>query len=148
FTAQRAIPARLEPSEVLLFLQVNVVEPLHVADTVIAWDDEAKRRTLMLGERLAVERIGEEQFRSERLVARQAPSEVLLERELLCAPLDIFLPVIGAKKHELARRRVHAGGVEHRLQRQAGPFRVAGQPTERPAIAGTFEAGDQFLAAH
>src|SRR5437899_11071024 len=93
----------------------------------------------MLGERLAVQRPGEERFGRQRLLAIEAASELLIELELLRAPLDFLFAVIRAEEHELARRRLDAGRIEDGLQRHAGPLAVSTQPVERSAIPRALE---------
>src|SRR6185503_3492402 len=102
----------------------------------------------MLGERLAVQPPRQERFARQRLLAIQAAAELLIELELLRAPLDLFLAVVGAEEDELARRRLDAGGIEHRLERHAAPLAVATESLHRAAVARALEAGDQFGGAH
>src|SRR5262245_37252403 len=98
----------------------------------------------MLGERLAVEGPRKERLARHRLLAIEATSELLVQLELLRAPLDFLFAVIRAEKDELACRRLDAGRVEHRLQRDARPLAVAAEPIHRPAIAGALETGYQI----
>src|SRR6185436_20342008 len=81
-------------------------------------------------------------------LAIQAAAELLIELELLRAPLDLFLAVVGAEEDELAGRRLDAGGVEHGLQRDAAPLAVAAESLHRAAVARALEAGDQLGGAH
>src|SRR5258705_3460656 len=102
----------------------------------------------MARERLAVHRIGQERLRRQRFLACQGAAELLLDLELLRAPLDFLFAAVGAEEDELARFRLHAGLVEHLAQRKAGPASVARQPLQRPSVARALEAGDQLLPAH
>src|SRR5262245_30553863 len=98
----------------------------------------------MLGERLAVECICEEGLRSERLVARQAATVLLLNRVLLRAELDFFSPLVSAEEHDLARVRFQPRGIEHGLERHAGPTPVADQSLQRPSITRALEPSDEL----
>ena len=101
----------------------------------------------MLGQRFAVERVGEERLGCQRAVARQAAAVVLLDGVLRRAELDFLLPLVGAEEHELAGVGLDAGLLEHGLDRHAGPAAVADEALQRPAIARAFEAGDQLGVA-
>src|SRR5262245_23190521 len=101
----------------------------------------------MLGERFAVEGPRKERLARHRLLAIEAASELLVQLELLRAPLDFLFAVIRAEEDELARCRLDAGRVEHRLQRDARPLAVAAEPVHRPAIAGALEPGYQIDGA-
>ena len=85
----------------------------------------------------------------QRLLARQAAAELLVDLELLRPPLDFLFAVIGAEEDELARRRPS--------RRPASSTVFSGTPVQRPlphsalqrtAVARALEAGDQFRAAH
>ena len=80
---KRAVPARLELAEVLIFLHVDLREPLDVGHAVPARHDQPQREALVLGERLAVQRVGQERLGRQRLLARQAAAELLFDLELL-----------------------------------------------------------------
>ena len=69
----------------------------------------------MTRERFAVQRVGQERFRRHRLLAWQAPAELLLQLEFLRAPLDFLFAVIGAEEDELPRGRFHTSIIENRF---------------------------------
>ena len=77
--AERAVPARLILAEVLILLRVNLRQPLHVGDAVPAGHDQSEREALVLGERLAVHQVSEDRFTRERLLAREAAAELLVD---------------------------------------------------------------------
>ena len=106
---------------------VDLRQPLHVGDAVPAGHEQPQREALVLGQRLAVQRVGEERLRRQRLLARQAAAELLLDLELLRAELDFLLAVIGAEEDELARRR------PSRRPGRAPP--CSGTPVQRPLLA-------------
>ena len=81
--AQRAVPARLILAEVLDLLHVDFRQPLDVGDAVPARARAAAAASPGGGQRLAVQRVGEKRLRRQRLVARQAAAELLLDLELL-----------------------------------------------------------------
>jgi len=67
---QRPVPARLELTEVLIFLKVDGGEPLHIADAIPSRHQQSQRRALMERQRLTVHRVHEERFAGECLLAR------------------------------------------------------------------------------
>ncbi len=80
--------------------------------------------------------------------ARQAAAELLVHLIDDAAEIDLFFAVIGAEENELASFGLHAGQIEHRLQRNAGPAAVAREALQRAAIAGALEAEHEFGVAH
>src|SRR5262249_47602384 len=126
---------------------VDLRQPLHIRHAVPTRHDETQRRALMSGQRIAVETVGEERLRRQRLLAIEAPAERNVHLELLGAEFDLFFAVIGAEEHELARRRGDPRSLEHRFQRDAHPSSVAAETLERTAVAGTFEPGDELACS-
>ena len=146
--AKRAVPARLILAEVLILLRVNLRQPLHVGDPVPARHDQSEREALMLRERLAVHQIRQDRFTRERLLAREAAAELLVDGELLRAELDFLVAAVGAEEDELFRFALHAGLIEHGAQRHARPVTVAAQPLKWTTIAGALEAEGDLRALH
>src|SRR5678816_3323700 len=101
---------------------------------------------MCIRDRCTVECPRDERLGAERLVARQAATEVIVDLVLLCPPLDLFLAVIGAEEDDVVCTRFHACRVEHRLQRNAGPPAVAAQPVQRSAVARALESHYQILS--
>src|SRR5262249_35829513 len=122
---ERPVPPCLELAEVLLFLYVDLRQPLHIGDAVPAGHDQAKRRTLMACERLTVERIGQERLAGKSLLAIQAASELLLHLEGLATELDVLFALVGSEEHKLAGLSLDSSLVENRLEWQPRPASVA-----------------------
>ena len=79
----------------------------------------------MTRERIAIQRVGEERLSRHRFLARQAAAELLVQLELLRAPLDFLFAVIGAEKDELPRGVLHTGRIENLFQRKPRPAPVS-----------------------
>src|SRR5690349_9927646 len=99
----------------------------------------------MCGERIAVECVRKDRIGGQRVLAREAASELLIDLELLGAELDVLFAVIGAEEDELARLGPDAGTREHRPQRDAGPSAVAREALHRSrAVSGTLVPGGEL----
>src|SRR6185436_2422603 len=106
-----------------------------------AWNDEAQRRALVFRQRLAVERVREDRIGAERLVARQAAAERLIELDLRLPEVGFLFAVIGAEEHDLVTVVLQPGRLEHLPQRSARPHAVAGEALDASAaVAGALEA--------
>ena len=138
---------RLEFPEIRVFLRMHLREPLDVRHPVPTGNEQAQRRSLMPGQRLAVERPRQERIRRQHLLARHAPAVLLLDGELLRAKLDLFLAAIGAKEDKLARLRLEARSIQDGAQRHARPSAVARQSLQWPPVAGAFETRNELGAA-
>ena len=82
---ERAVPVRLELAHVRILLRDDLRQPLHVRRAVPARHDQAQRRALVLGQRLAVQRVGEERRRlawPARASRWQAAAVLLLDVEV------------------------------------------------------------------
>ena len=146
---QRAVPARLPLAQEAVLLRPDAGQPLDVGDAVPAGHDEAQGEALVAGERLAVERVGQQRIRRQRVGARHAARERLIDRVGLPAEVDHLLAVVRAEEDHLAGQVTQADVLEHGAQPDAGPAAVAGQPLNHAgAVAGAFEAGDGLVAAH
>src|SRR5262245_11466808 len=148
FAPDSSVPAGLVLSEELFFLDVNLRKPLHVRNAVPTRHEQSKWRTLMLGERFAVQCPCEERLVRHRFLAIEASSELLVEFVFLSPKLHFLLAVVGTKKDELARCGFDAGGIENSLQRNSSPAAVAGETLQRTAIPRTFETRYQLCSAH
>ena len=102
----------------------------------------------MAGERFPIQRVGQERFRRQRLVAGQAPAVLLIHRVGPPTELHVFFAVVGAKEDELPGRRLHAGLVQQRPQRNARPASVAAETVQGTAVARALEPEDELRAGH
>src|SRR5207237_670530 len=83
-------------------MRVNLRQPFHVGDAVPAGNEQPQRESLHLRERLAVQGVGEKGLGRQRLLAREAQAELLLDFEGLRAEFDGLFAVIRPEKDELA----------------------------------------------
>ena len=127
---------------------MDVREPLDVGHSVPPGNQQSKRETLVASERLAIQRIGQERLGRQRHFARQAAAKLLVHLVDDPAEVHLFLTVIGAKEDELACPWLHAGLIEHCLQRDTRPAAVARETLQRTTIAGALEPEHEFGPAH
>src|SRR5215831_18652770 len=127
---------------------MNLREPLHIRHAIPAWDDQSQRGALMLRKRFAVEGPRQEWFIRHRLLARETPSELLVEFVFLSSKLDFLLSVIGAKENELARSGFYTDGIKNGFKRNARPAAISGETLQGTSIARALKACDEFRGSH
>src|SRR5689334_19217169 len=122
----RTVPAALEIAQVAVFLQMNLREPLHIADSVIARHQQAHWRALRDRQRIAVERVNYHRIGLHGVFERKAAAELLVQFKGLLAEHDFLLSAVGPEKHHFARLRPNSGLVQHLAQWYAGEAPAGG----------------------
>src|ERR1700681_3437130 len=137
----RAVPSALKVAQVAVFLQMNLREPLHIADSVITRHQQAYWRTLRDRQRIAVERVNDHRLRLHCVFEGNTAAELLIQLKGLLAEDDFLLSAIGPEEHHFARLRANSGLVQHLAQWNAGEAPAGGQTLERGGtIAGALIA--------
>src|ERR1700676_45736 len=110
----RAVPAALKVAQVAVFLQMNLREPLHIADSVITRHHQAHWRTLRDRQRIAVERVNDHRLRLHCVFEGNAATELLVQLKGLLAEDDFLISAVGPEEYHFARLRANSGLVQGR----------------------------------
>ena len=103
-----AIPAGLVITQIPFFLQMDFGKPLHVSHAIPARHQKARRETLFLRKRFAIERVYDQRFRLHRVFHCDAAAKLLFQFESLLAEDDFLSALVGAEENNLTGLGAHA----------------------------------------